>query len=74
MVSDVSIFREFLHVFPEELPGVPPAIQFEVRILVPVVAPIAKSSHHLAPPKMDNLSSQLQELLGKHFIKPSSSR
>ena len=60
--------------FPEELPGVPPERQVEFRIdLVPGVAPIAKASYHLAPPEMQELSSQLQELLGKQFIRPSSS-
>ena len=51
--------------FPEELPGVPPERQIEFRIdLVLGVAPIAEVSYRLAPPEMQDLSSQLQELLG----------
>ena len=66
--------REFADVFPEELPGVPPERQVEFKIdLVPGAAPIAKASYRLAPPEMQELSSQLQELLGKQFIRPSSS-
>lgn len=52
----------------------PPKRQVEFRIdLVPGAAPIAKEPYHLAPPEMQELSSQLQELLGKQFIHPSSS-
>ena len=46
----------------------------ELRInLVSVPTLIAKTPYCLAPPKMQELSSQLQELLGKQFIIPSSS-
>ena len=73
-VSEVPVVREFADVFPEELPGVPPERQVELRIdLVPGAAPIAKATYRLASPEMQDLSSQLQELLGKQFIRPSSS-
>ena len=59
-VSDVAFSREFADVFPKELPGVPPERQVEFSInLVPVAAPIAKASYRLAPPEMQDLSSQL---------------
>ena len=73
-VEEVPIVREFPDVFPEELPGVPPERQVEFHIdLIPGAAPIAKAPYRLAPPEMQELSSQLQELLGKGFIRPSSS-
>ena len=73
-VEEVPIVREFPDVFPEELSVVPPVRQVEFSIdLVPGVAPIAKVPYRLAPPEMQELSSQLQELLGKGFIRPSSS-
>ena len=73
-VDEVPIVREFPDVFPEDLPGVPPERQVEFGIeLVPGAAPIAKAPYRLAPPEMQELSSQLQELLGKGFIRPSSS-
>ena len=60
--------------FPEELPGIPTERQVEFRIdLIPGVAPIAKAPYRLAPPEMQELSTQLQELLDKGFIRPSSS-
>lgn len=46
----------------------------EFRIdLVPGATPIAKAPYRLAPPEMQELSTQLQELLHKQFIWPSSS-
>ena len=66
--------RDYTYVFPEELPGIPPERQVEFRIdLVPGAAPIAKAPYRLAPPEMQELSTQLQELLDKGFIRPSSS-
>ncbi|GJW16299.1 putative reverse transcriptase domain-containing protein [Tanacetum coccineum] len=41
-LEDVLIVREFLKVFPEDLPGLPPARQVEFQIdLVPSAAPVA---------------------------------
>ena len=51
-----------------------PERQVEFRIdLVPGATRIAKAPYRLTPPEMKELSSQLQELLGKQFIRPSSS-
>lgn len=51
----------------------PPKRQVEFRInLIPGAVPIAKAPYHLAPPKIHELSSLLQDLLGKDFIRPSS--
>ncbi|KAJ9557119.1 hypothetical protein OSB04_011733 [Centaurea solstitialis] len=73
-IQDIPAVREFPEVFPEELPGLPPPRQVEFRIdLVPGAGPIAKSPYRLAPSEMQELSKQLQELLDKGFIRPSSS-
>ncbi|GJR45885.1 putative reverse transcriptase domain-containing protein [Tanacetum coccineum] len=54
--------------------GLPPPRQVEFRIdLVPGVAPVARAPYRLAPSEMKELSVQLQELLKKGFIRPSSS-
>ena len=46
----------------------------EFRIdLVPGAAPVAKAPYRLAPSEMQELSKQLEELLEKGFIRPSSS-
>ncbi|KAJ9544937.1 hypothetical protein OSB04_024644 [Centaurea solstitialis] len=73
-IQDIPVVREFPEVFPEELPGLPPQRQVEFHIdLVPGAGPIAKSPYRLAPSDMQELSNQLQELLDKGFIRPSSS-
>ncbi|GKF14181.1 hypothetical protein Tco_0055643, partial [Tanacetum coccineum] len=73
-MEDVPIIRDFPEVFPEELPGLPPPRQVEFRIdLVPRAAPVALAPYKLAPSEMKELSVQLQELLEKGFIRPSSS-
>ncbi|GJU98207.1 putative reverse transcriptase domain-containing protein [Tanacetum coccineum] len=72
--KDVPVVNEFLDVFPEDLPGIPPERQVEFQIdLIPGATPIAKTLYRLAPSKMKELMSQLQELLDKGFIRPSSS-
>ncbi|GKB85595.1 putative reverse transcriptase domain-containing protein [Tanacetum coccineum] len=73
-LSDISVVRDFVEVFPEDLSGLPPQRQVEFRIdLVPGEMPIAKSPYHLAPSEMQELSTQLQELQDKGFIRPSHS-
>nr|GFB96940.1 putative reverse transcriptase domain-containing protein [Tanacetum cinerariifolium] len=70
----VPVVREFLEVFPEDLPGIPPTRQVEFRIdLVPGDAPVARAPYRLAPSEMKELADQLQELTDKGFIRPSSS-
>ncbi|GJX64896.1 putative reverse transcriptase domain-containing protein [Tanacetum coccineum] len=62
-LEDVPIVRDFLEVFPEELPGLPPTRQVEFQIdLMPFVAPVARAPYRLAPSEMKELSEQLQEL------------
>ncbi|GJW64295.1 hypothetical protein Tco_0116179 [Tanacetum coccineum] len=69
----VPIVREFSKVFPEDLPGLPPARQVEFQIeLVPGAAPVARAPYRLAPAEMQELSTQLQELSDRGFIRPSS--
>nr|GEW89708.1 putative reverse transcriptase domain-containing protein [Tanacetum cinerariifolium] len=71
-LEDVPIIREFPEVFPEDLPGLPPARQVEFQIdLVPGAAPVAGAPYRLVPAEMQELSTQLQELSDKGFIRPS---
>ncbi|GJQ93120.1 putative reverse transcriptase domain-containing protein [Tanacetum coccineum] len=73
-MEEVPVIRNFPEVFPEELPRLPPPRQAEFRIdLVSRAAPIARAPYILAPFEMKELSIQLQELLEKGFIRPSSS-
>ncbi|GKF41392.1 hypothetical protein Tco_0124734 [Tanacetum coccineum] len=68
-LSDISIVRDFVKVFPEDLLGLPPQRQVEFCIdLIPGATPVAKSPYRLAPLEMQELSAQLQELQDKGFI------
>ncbi|KAJ9552733.1 hypothetical protein OSB04_016778 [Centaurea solstitialis] len=74
LVADVPVVSEYPNIFPEDLPGIPPDRQVEFGIdLVPGAAPVARTPYHLAPPQLQELSSQLQKLSEKGFICPSSS-
>ncbi|GJX29705.1 putative reverse transcriptase domain-containing protein [Tanacetum coccineum] len=73
-LKDVAVIHDFLEVFPDDLPGLPPPRQVEFRVeLVPGAAPVVRAPYRLAPTEMKELSVQLQELLEKGFIRPSSS-
>ncbi|GJR93312.1 putative reverse transcriptase domain-containing protein [Tanacetum coccineum] len=70
----MPIVRDFPEVFPEDLPRLPPTRQVEFQIdLLPRVAPVARAPYRLAPSELQELSTQLQELSDKGFIRPSSS-
>ncbi|GJX47486.1 putative reverse transcriptase domain-containing protein [Tanacetum coccineum] len=59
-LEDVPVIRDFLKVFPDELPGLPPPRQVEFRIdLIPGATPVARVPYRLAPSEMKELSKQL---------------
>ncbi|KAJ9535560.1 hypothetical protein OSB04_un001305 [Centaurea solstitialis] len=73
-VKDVEVVCEYPEVFPDDLDSLPPEREIEFRIdLVPGAAPIAKAPYRLAPSELKELKTQLQELLDKGFIRPSTS-
>jgi hypothetical protein len=61
-------------VFPDDLPGMSPerAIEFTIE-LQPDMAPIAKAPYKMSPMEMKELKIQLQGLLDKGYIHPSTS-
>nr|GEZ03952.1 retrovirus-related Pol polyprotein from transposon 17.6 [Tanacetum cinerariifolium] len=72
-LKDVPIVREFSKDFPKDFPGLPPARQVEFQIdLVLGAAPVARALYRLAPAEMQELSTQLQELSDRGFIRPRS--
>nr|GEU84035.1 hypothetical protein [Tanacetum cinerariifolium] len=67
-LEDIPVIREFLEVFLEDLPGLPPIRQVEFQIdLIPGAAPIARAPYRLAPSEMQELSDQLQELADRDY-------
>jgi len=73
-VKNIPVVRDFLDVFPEDLPGLPPDrdVQFSIE-LKPGTALISRRAYRMAPKELAELKTQLQELLQKGFIQPSSS-
>nr|GEW80555.1 hypothetical protein [Tanacetum cinerariifolium] len=73
-MKDVHVIRDFPEVFLEEFLGLPPPRQVEFQIdLVAGATPVARAPYRLASSEMKEFSVQLQELLEKGFIRPSSS-
>jgi len=67
--SVVPVMREFEDVFPDEVPRLPPNKEVEFSIdLVPGTGPIS-----MAPAELVELKKQIEELMEKQFIRPSTS-
>jgi hypothetical protein len=61
-------------VFPDDLPGMPPERAIELKLeLQPSTAPIAKAPYKMSPVEMKELKIELQGLLDKGYICPSTS-
>ncbi|XP_074293364.1 uncharacterized protein LOC141620374 [Silene latifolia] len=73
-LTSIPVVKEFLDVFPEEIPRMPPYREVDFTIeLIPGSAPISKSPYRMAPAELKELKIQLDELLEKGYIKPSTS-
>ncbi|KAA3473661.1 DNA/RNA polymerases superfamily protein [Gossypium australe] len=71
-VESVLVVCEFLDVFLEELPRLPPIREVEFGIeLVPGTTPISIAPYRMAPMELKELKSQLQELTDRGFARPS---
>jgi hypothetical protein len=73
-MEDIRVVNEFPDVFPENLPGMPPdrGIEFSIQ-LIPGIAPISKRPYRMDVKGLAELKKQIEELLSKGFIGPSSS-
>jgi hypothetical protein len=73
-LEDIHAVHEFLDVFPDDLPRMPPkrAIKFKIE-LQPSTAPIAKTPYKMPSVELKELKIQLQGLLDKVYIHPSTS-
>jgi hypothetical protein len=73
-LDEIPVVCEYSDVFLDELPGMPPDRDVEFVIeLQPGTAPISKRPYHMPPKELAELKNQLQELLDKGYIRPSSS-
>jgi hypothetical protein len=73
-IEDIRIMSEFPDVFPEELPGMPHERKVEFAIeLILGTAPISKRAYRVSGPELVELKKQIDELLEKGYIRPSTS-
>jgi len=64
---------DFPDVFPERLPGLPPARQVEHAIPLTDDKIVYRSQYRLSPKERETLQEQVQEMLALGLIRPSSS-
>jgi hypothetical protein len=70
----INVVSEFLDVFLEELLGMPPERKVKFAIeLIPGTAPISKRAYGVSGPELVELKKQIDELLEKGYIRPSTS-
>jgi hypothetical protein len=73
-LKDIPVACEFPDVFLEDLPGMLPDRDVEFVIeLQPSTAPISRWPYKMTPKELVELKVQLNELLDKGYIRPSSS-
>ncbi|KAJ9689262.1 hypothetical protein PVL29_014772 [Vitis rotundifolia] len=73
-ITKIPVVKKFQDVFPDELPGLPPHREFDFSIEVySRTDPIFVSHYRMTPLELKELKTQLEELLSKGFICPSTS-
>jgi hypothetical protein len=73
-LEDIPVSCEFPDVFPEDQPGKPPDWDVEFIIeLQPSTTPISRRPYKMTLKELAELKVQLNEVLDKGYIRPSSS-
>jgi hypothetical protein len=73
-LETIKVVSEFLDVFPEDLPGMPPERKVEFATeLLPGIAPIFKRAYRVSGPELVEIKKQIDELSEKCYIRPSTS-
>jgi hypothetical protein len=74
LLAKIPVVCEFSDVFPDELPGLPLDRDVEFAIeLIPGTPPILRRPYRMPPNELAELKKQLQDVLIKGLIRPSSS-
>jgi hypothetical protein len=72
-IKSIKVVSEFPDVFPKDLLGMPPERKVEFAIeLLPGTAPIFKRAYRISGPELVELKKQIDELLEKGYIRPST--
>jgi len=62
------VVQEFMDVFPDDIPGLPPKREIEFAIdLIPGAGPVSISPYRMAPTELAELKKQLEDLLEKQL-------
>jgi hypothetical protein len=70
--DNIRVVKDFLDVFLEELPGMPPNREVEFAIdLLPETTPTPKRSYRMSVEELKGLKKQLTELQEAGYIHPS---
>jgi hypothetical protein len=73
-LKKIPVVCDYADVFPDELPGMLPDRDIEFAIELQLgTSPISKRPYRMPPAEMAELKKQLQELLDKGFVRPSTS-
>ncbi|KAK4381387.1 RNA-directed DNA polymerase [Sesamum angolense] len=73
-LKEIPVVRDFPEMFPDDLTGLPlhRKVDFTIETL-PGVAPISTAVYRIALVELQELKKQIEELLEKWFIRPSTS-
>ena len=73
-MESIIVVRDFLEVFPKEIPNLPPQREVEFSIdLVPGARPVSIAPYWMAPVELAELKKKVEELIEKRMIRPSVS-
>jgi len=74
MINKLQVVCDFLDVFRDEIPDVPPEREVEFSIdLVPGTKPVSMTPYRMSASELAELKKQLEDLLDKKFVRPSVS-
>ncbi|KAL0295660.1 UNVERIFIED_CONTAM: hypothetical protein Scaly_3094300 [Sesamum calycinum] len=72
-LEEILIVRDFPEMFPDDLSGLPPNREVDFTIeTIPGVALISIAPYRMAPVELQELKKQIEALLEKGFIRPST--
>ena len=73
-LEDIPVVKEFPDVFPQDLPCIPSDIEIDFQIELALrTEPISKAPYRMAPLKLKELKVQMEELVSKGFVRPTTS-
>ena len=73
-LEDIPVVREFPDVFRDDLPGLLPdrEIDFQIELALGTES-ISRAPYRMAPAKLKELKVQMEEMVNKGFVRPSTS-